>query len=489
MIHLLSCFFFMVGVPNDSIGDRGVYGWVAREEDWWPANATADDCLPLKLPAEEDGQDGKTGCEASDEHVGLMLRYFTSMYYVLNALENGSTIGERGFGIFAEFMRDLILGLIAGLLSTILMAMNSDDGETTAKLQGLKGFLEERRFPKGFQQRVMEYFNELWTNRSHVNLPEMFEDMPPAMAHATAELLYGRFLSTIPLFRGLSGEVTSGLCMQVQPLLALKGQEVVVEGVPGQEMYMLMKGDVEVSVRGERLGFLSEGAFFGEVPVLSEDSGSEIRTRTVTAVTDSELCYITKKAIKKLKETYPELKARLMRFERAGSRVNAKRLTKLNISKEVMQSYTGTFTEVKEASKIVRDQNARFSGGGHIPWTMVKAQMMLKRKAEAARARLMQRKMKASAMAGAASPAALGPVAALMERPAVRRRSPNRLDKPRHPSVRPVPTQPSAHSTSRRAAGHLADLGRGARHPWHQDPRQRGPVLAGVLPAPFGAWR
>ena len=172
MIHLLSCFFFMVGVPNDSIGDRGVYGWVAREEDWWPANATADDCLPLQLPAEEDGQDGKTGCEASDEHVGLMLRYFTSMYYVLNALETGSTIGERGFGIFAEFMRDLILGLIAGLLSTILMAMNSDDGETTAKLQGLKGFLEERRFPKGFQLRVMEHFNELWTSRSYVNLPD-----------------------------------------------------------------------------------------------------------------------------------------------------------------------------------------------------------------------------------------------------------------------------------------------------------------------------
>lgn len=44
------------------------------------------------------------------------------------------------------------------------------------------------------------------------------------------------------------------------------------EGLPGREMFMLLSGEVEVSVgqrTRRRLGFLSEGSFFGENPVLA----------------------------------------------------------------------------------------------------------------------------------------------------------------------------------------------------------------------------
>eukprot|EP01050_Picozoa_sp_SAG11_P051245 SAG11_NODE_29024_length_315_cov_0.944444_1_plen_48_part_10 len=47
------------------------------------------------------------------------------MYYVMNALENGNTNSERGFGVFAEFMGDLILAMVAALCSMVMMAMNS----------------------------------------------------------------------------------------------------------------------------------------------------------------------------------------------------------------------------------------------------------------------------------------------------------------------------------------------------------------------------
>ena len=43
-----------------------------------------------------------------------------------------------------------------------------------------------------------------------------------------------------------------------------------------------------------RLGFLSEGSFFGEAAVLTLEP-SVVRTRTVTAVISSELCFITNK--------------------------------------------------------------------------------------------------------------------------------------------------------------------------------------------------
>jgi hypothetical protein len=48
-----------------------------------------------------------------------------------------------------------------------------------------------------------------------------------------------------------------------------------------------------VRVQGERLGFLSDGAFFGETPILdAATTSAQLRQRTVTAVTDCKLVWI-----------------------------------------------------------------------------------------------------------------------------------------------------------------------------------------------------
>ena len=55
---------------------------------------------------------------------------------------------------------------------------------------------------------------------------------------------------------------------------------------------MVMNGELEVTQAGNRLGFLSDGAFFGEVAILDLKDGYQ-RTRTVTAVIESHLCFIS----------------------------------------------------------------------------------------------------------------------------------------------------------------------------------------------------
>ena len=69
---------------------------------------------------------------------------------------------------------------------------------------------------------------------------------------------------SIPLFSGLSNEVATALSREVKPMIAVKEQAIMTEGESGREMFMLMKGEVEMSADGYRLGFLGEGAFFGE---------------------------------------------------------------------------------------------------------------------------------------------------------------------------------------------------------------------------------
>ena len=52
----------------------------------------------------------------------------------------------------------------------------------------------------------------------------------------------------------------------------MRGQKIFGEGETGREMYMLLSGEIEVSQGGHRLGFLSDGAYFGEFPLLCAPS-------------------------------------------------------------------------------------------------------------------------------------------------------------------------------------------------------------------------
>ena len=73
-----------------------------------------------------------------------------------------------------------------------------------------------------------------------------------------------------------------------------------------------------------RLGFVSAGGFFGEVPMLDDASAAEVRERTVTAVTDCRLVYLEKDDLEKLKKRYPELQLRVKQCARVGRHVNKK---------------------------------------------------------------------------------------------------------------------------------------------------------------------
>ena len=120
---------------------------------------------------------------------------------------------------------------------------------------------------------------------------------------------------------------------------------------------MLMKGELEVYQGNPptRLGFLAEGSFFGESAIL-DSSGSDIRTRTVVAVSDCELCFITRDDIQMIGSMYPELEARLRRFKTIGKRrLNTKGLKQ--VDREALKEYASTFKEMR--AEVQRHEQAR----------------------------------------------------------------------------------------------------------------------------------
>ena len=169
--------------------------------------------------------------------------------------------------------------------------------------------------------KALEYFRLVYKSRVMYEEGDILKTMPPAMKLEFSMRLYEKFLSDIPLFRGLASSIIHALCGIIEPMMAVRKQVIYLEGSTGKEMYMLLSGELEILARGERLRFLSDGAFFGETPILEETPTGEVRRRTVQAVVDSKLCYIHKDRIRMLAERYPELALRLKRCARTDLKV------------------------------------------------------------------------------------------------------------------------------------------------------------------------
>jgi len=141
------------------------------------------------------------------------------------------------------------------------------------------------------------------------------EFMVPAEVHLIAEMPYkgpgkidrellrmraitAALIEQVPFFRNASSEFLRDLIPRLDEREFAAGDVVVHEGDVGDEMYFLTKGRVE-AVRGnppQRLMVLREGAFFGELAILTDAP----RAATIRALTDVEVYALRRDAVLQL---------------------------------------------------------------------------------------------------------------------------------------------------------------------------------------------
>jgi signal transduction histidine kinase len=110
------------------------------------------------------------------------------------------------------------------------------------------------------------------------------------------------FLRRLSLFAGLSEEDLDRLYGMAKPIFFPAGSVVMEQGAPGEELYVILEGELEVVKRtGDAnvlLGLRGVGEVVGEMAVLEEAP----RTATVRAVQDTLLLAVSKTALKALLE-------------------------------------------------------------------------------------------------------------------------------------------------------------------------------------------
>jgi hypothetical protein len=138
----------------------------------------------------------------------------------------------------------------------------------------------------------------------------------PAADKAPAQIVVS------PLFKDFSVDEMVAVIQGLKLLTFTRGDVIIRQGQPGDSMYMLASGMVRAFVKDpatgkqQRVSDLKEGAFFGEVAMLTQKP----RSATVAALTDCELLELDRPTLDSITKTHPHVLDVLKEFAQQRTR-------------------------------------------------------------------------------------------------------------------------------------------------------------------------
>ena len=111
------------------------------------------------------------------------------------------------------------------------------------------------------------------------------------------------FLKSVNLFKETADEILTQLAMLLEEVNIPAGDTIFEKGAPGECMYIIVSGQVEVYDGDHLLNGLSDGDVFGEMALLD----SRARLASITATTDTHLLRLDQEPFYELMEDHIEV--------------------------------------------------------------------------------------------------------------------------------------------------------------------------------------
>ncbi len=234
--------------------------------------------------------------------------------------------GERAFAIFAMIVGALIFGYGISAIVAMVAAMQAASTAFRQKMDKVNAYMAARTISAHLRDELREYFHWTWES-CDANLSyetEFLDELTPMLRCKVALEVNDRFLQSMPFFEGSDPLFIMDLALAMRMVCFPPFEVVVNEGDYGDYMYFILRGAVEVLVKGTRVVILGEKSYFGEIAVLRR---GQVRTATVRTLCFSELRALSREALLSALENTPKMKQRMGMIEQVEVRFGKSQMT------------------------------------------------------------------------------------------------------------------------------------------------------------------
>jgi CRP-like cAMP-binding protein len=117
-----------------------------------------------------------------------------------------------------------------------------------------------------------------------------------------------QILNRVPLFSGLSKRAMNEIAKIADEIDLPAGKELIREGDPGRQFFVLLDGEAEVRRKGRKINTLGSGDFFGEISLVTERP----TTAAVTLTEPSSALVISRPAFRRMLLAQPAVQLQVL---------------------------------------------------------------------------------------------------------------------------------------------------------------------------------
>ena len=237
-----------------------------------------------------------------------------------------STIPELSVSIMVMIVGAVTFAYFVGKMSANVQDANKASSRFHQCMRELNEFMVQRQLPPSMQTKIRAFFQyRHLSGKWGFDENALLREMSPTMRAAV--ILYNNkdAIRRVPWFADGEPDFLFRICACLHTIYCAPGELLIREGELGQEMYLLIKGQVEIFNQTGTFHTVMEAAdaseakYFGEVSALFGDR----RLASVKALSFLDVLSITKQDLDAVLDYFPALK---MRITKEGSRRRRRRI-------------------------------------------------------------------------------------------------------------------------------------------------------------------
>jgi Ca2+-binding EF-hand superfamily protein len=328
--HMFACLWYFAGTQDQKL----TVDVTVTNEDGTITATNQTETMTIYGWVTQDGWD-KEKLSGGD---GWSRPYLDCYYFAVTTLttvgygdRGPSTDFEKVTAILTELAGGIIFGILAGTLSTMFMQSSAAEQRVEVKMEELREFLTSKRVDRALRKEVVLSMENFFKKKSAKEEEEVLSMLPPKYKKQILRDLYMDHVMHCPLFQKMNPHILLKLCTTLHPYTAAEEDEVIREDEAGDEMFMVIRGEIQLesqtlpAINGKEF---RNGAFFGELPVLRLGIGRlynkhPYSAKVVHGCLSADLAYLTREDIERLASDYSEFRHKVtdmarIRAERFG---------------------------------------------------------------------------------------------------------------------------------------------------------------------------
>lgn len=244
-----------------------------------------------------------------------ILTYVKAIYWAFTTLTtvgygdiSAKTIPQMLYACGTQVIGVGVFGFILSNVASLLSRSDAAREHHMNNLDKIETFMRNHKIPHDLKARTRNYYHYLWTTKQGYQDTSLIEGLPHKLQSDLFFHINRSIVEKVPFLNKASAEMIEDLMDQLEPRIYVPGERIFRIDEPGDCLYFIQSGQVDIIGRDNKvLARLSDGAFFGEIALLTDNP----RSATAKAVGYCDLFLLHRQAFHHVANAYPEFKTHL----------------------------------------------------------------------------------------------------------------------------------------------------------------------------------